>query len=251
MSDAPPIAPNVSSPLASGASVPLHVDNLGSVPSVGALQPLLSAAPQSEVFSIAKHNADRKKQKPKKQKVHLVTVSKKALKNSGSFSRLRLNDLFRTVSENLKDVAASEDGGGVTGEVLPEDPLVPAMPAAVERSPSVTPQEGSSPLLMLQKQQREARAPHIVTQVSCPGSPQVSLAMSQNTPSSSMAQRPSSVTVTVLPSISTIGSSPVAVSTSAQAVPSPLEKLASTVATSSSLAQWATPISSASTSSHM
>ena len=253
VSDAPPIVANDFPPLTSCPSVPLPMDTLVSVPSVRVVHPLLNAAPQSEVFSITKHNADRKKSKPKEQKVHLVTVSKKALKNSGSFSRLRLHDLFRTVSENLKDVAGCEDGGGVAGEVLTEDPLVPPMPAATDSSPNIPPpQDGSSPLLMLQKQHREARAPHIVTHVGRPGSPQISSTMAHHTPSSSTVHRPSTVTVTVLPSISTVGRQPpVAVSTAAPVVPSPLEKLASTVATSGSLTHWAPPVSPASSSSHM
>ena len=250
VSDTSPVAPSISSPLTSCASA-LNMDALASVPSVRVLHPLLNPAPQSEVFSIAKHNADRKKSKPKKQKVHLVTVSKKALKNSGSFSRLRLHDLFRTVSENLKDVATSEHAGGMAGEAMSEDPLVPPVPVpATDSSPSVPPQDGSSPLLLLQKQQREARAMQVVPQVSHPESPQVPSTVAQSTSSSNMAHhRP--VTVTVLPSISTIGKSPVAVSTTAQVVPSPLEKLASTVATSGSLTQWAPPVSSTSNSSYM
>lgn len=252
VSDAPPIAPSISSPLSSCGSVPPLVDTIIPIPSAGALHPLLTP-PASEVFSITKHNADHKKSKPQQQKVHLVTVSKKALKNSGSFSRLRLIDLFKTVNENLKDATSSEDGGGVAGEVLPEDPLDPSLLGVSDNPASTQQQDGSSPLLMLQQQHKQSRASHItaIFPVCHTVSPQVSSTLSQVVLSPGSVRHPPTVTATVLPAVSATGRSQAAVATTAQATPSPLEKLASKVATSGSLTQWVPPASSATGSSQM
>ena len=79
-----------------------------------------------EQFSLAKLNSDKeKKTRDKSGKVHhLVTVSKKSLKLTGSFSHLRLGDLFKSVQDNLVDVgktSQSSEDHPQSIEIVPND----------------------------------------------------------------------------------------------------------------------------------
>ena len=71
------------------------------------LEPLTSpqATPLEGTSPVALSNTGRGKRNKMKepQKTHLVTVSKKSLRSSGSFSRLDLSNIFTAVSQNLKD----------------------------------------------------------------------------------------------------------------------------------------------------
>lgn len=80
----------------------------------------------TEQFSLAKLNSDKeKKTRDKSGKVHhLVTVSKKSLKLTGSFSHLRLGDLFKSVQDNLVDVektSQSSEDHPQSIEIVPND----------------------------------------------------------------------------------------------------------------------------------
>ena len=62
-----------------------------------------------ETFSLTKLNAEKKgREKPPAKVHHLVTVSKKSLRHSGSFARLRLHDLFQSVNDNLKEAKTDD-----------------------------------------------------------------------------------------------------------------------------------------------
>ena len=80
----------------------------------------------TEEFSIAKLNSDKeKKTRDKSGKVHhLVTVSKKSLNLTGSFSHLRLGDLFKSVQDNLVDLektSQNNEDHPQSIEIVPHD----------------------------------------------------------------------------------------------------------------------------------
>ena len=80
----------------------------------------------TEEFSIAKLNSDKeKKTRDKSGKVHhLVTVSKKSLNLTGSFSHLRLGDLFKSVQDNLVDIektSQNNEDHPQSIEIVPND----------------------------------------------------------------------------------------------------------------------------------
>ena len=85
-------------------------------------RPSTATRPAENMVSAAKLNTEKEKKKDRPpQKVHLVTVSKKSLKSSGSFSRLDLSNLFTAVSQNLKDVRT--EGSEKSGDKEKESDL--------------------------------------------------------------------------------------------------------------------------------
>ena len=74
------------------------------------LMPIVSS-PQTPLSSpVALGTTDKGKRSKMREphRTHLVTVSKKSLRSSGSFSRLDLSNIFTAVSQNLKDANASQ-----------------------------------------------------------------------------------------------------------------------------------------------
>ena len=62
---------------------------------------------------------------------HVVTVSKSTLKHSGSFTRLRLDDLFKSVSENFKD-AQLKSGKSLSSEATQTNLSTVSLPTIEE-----------------------------------------------------------------------------------------------------------------------
>lgn len=83
-------------------------------------------------FSLVRHNArinrDRERQ-PTTKPHHLVTVSKKALKHSGSFSQLQLADILYSVATNLQAAQSK------SVELMPEE-APPTGPVHAEATPT-------------------------------------------------------------------------------------------------------------------
>lgn len=65
----------------------------------------------SPVSSRINPTSKERKRKASQQKTHLVTVSKKSLRSSGSFSRLDLSNIFTAVNQNLQDASTDREKG--------------------------------------------------------------------------------------------------------------------------------------------
>lgn len=179
-------------------------------------RPITAPRPSPSTFSAPKINTEKEKRKDKlPQKVHLVTVSKKSLKSSGSFSRLDLSNLFTAVNQNLKDVQT--DGTEKLGDKEKESDIQqqqqelsqsPSLPFANTSAPSIPATLGSSTGPVSTSRQSSASEEHPT--LSDPPSPLVPVTtISAASPSQSLA------------AIAGGGDPP---------QPSPLEQLASQVA---------------------